>query len=337
VAVLVTSDWHLNDKPRDRYRHDWVKNELPRLIVKHNVSTLLMLGDLTDEFDNHPAALVNEIVIHLQRLTDLCSHQVFIVRGNHDYVDPRCPFFKFTTALHKITWVNSPCTHEVTGLRFLFLPHTRDYKTDWANVNFNKADICFAHNTFDGTTSESGVLLPGIPPSAIPEDLHVISGDIHKRQIVGKNIEYVGSPYTIDFGDDFKPRVMLLTDDSNVKSIACSGPQKRLLVPKDEKDLHKLFKAAAESNDIVKLRYTVGKSEIENWPTIKRQIAADALELGVRLHSIDPVMPAEATSSKRYCARAAKVRRDDEVLDAYCKTRGVADDLVTTGLEIIKG
>lgn len=362
MTILISSDWHLNDKPRDRYRHDWVRNELPRLIDKHEVATLLMLGDMTDEFDNHPASLVNEVIDHLtcinmsdcvvcggggfsspgtgyNNVCDECGGQrqrpvsIYLMRGNHDYVDPNCPFFKFTAAIPRVTWINEPRLIEIDGTRMLFLPHTRDYKKDWADVDFSKADICFAHNTFDGTISESGMQLEGIPPSAIPEDLPVISGDIHKRQDV-KHITYVGSPYTIDFGDSYKPRVLVLTD-GKVKSIACSGAQKRLIVTDIGKD--QAFKCLdGLGDDIVKLRVTVSKNEQENWPTIKRQIAEEAIKRGVRLHAIEAVMDGPTSTSKRYKAPTDKPRRDDEVVTAYCKSRKVADELLEVGLEIVK-
>lgn len=341
MTVLVTSDWHLNGKLRDRYRHDWVRDELPQLIVKHKVYDILMLGDLTDDFDNHPASLVNDIIDLLVAATAPSDNipwqrRLYLMRGNHDYVDPTTPFFKFTKRVPGITWINSPCVYELDDIgSALFLPHTRDYKEDWKRFgnDFKRADICFAHNTFDGTISESGAQLSGIPPSVFPSDLMVISGDIHKRQDVG-NITYVGSPYTVDFGDDFKPRVLLLAD-GKVKSIACSGPQKRLIAPKDDGDLRRALKEAGASGDIVKLRITVGKSEQENWGTIKRLIAEEALNMGVRLHSIEPVMPEAIKAASKYRAKAGKPKRDDEVVKEYCKTTGVEDSLTQAGLAIV--
>jgi hypothetical protein len=367
VAVLVTSDWHLNSKPRDRYRHEWVRGQLPALIKERKVHTLLMLGDLTDEYDNHPASLVNDIVDHLTMLSghvgacavcggsgfsgrgtgydDVCGEcggqrsarrgpYIYLMRGNHDYVDAGTPFFRFTSAIPGLRWINSPCVLDIEDIgRTLFLPHTRDHKADWAGVDFGKADICLAHNTFDGTISEAGQTLSGIPPSAIPTDLPTYSGDIHKRQKVG-HITYVGAPYTVDFGDAYKPRVLLFTDDA-VQSIPCTGAQKRLIEADVGKGhVREWLKDAGD--DLVKLRVTVGPVEAQNWADIKRSITDEAAKLGVRLHSIEALMHKDAATARQRYKAGTRAKRDDQIVEAYCRDRGVDASLTAEGLAFVR-
>lgn len=334
MPVLVTSDWHLNSKPRDRYRHDWQK-ELCKLVVKHRVDTVVMLGDLTDDFDRHPASLVNDIIDHLVSLTERAK-RVYLMRGNHDYVDDATPFFRFTYAIPGAVWINTPTLEPIDGLgNVLFLPHTRDYEKDWAEVDFNAAHICFAHNTFKGTVSESGQQLDGVPIGVIPERLRVVSGDIHKRQTVG-NVDYVGSPYTIDFGDDYEPRVLLF-DDPHGRSIPCGGPQKRLIVADLSKD-QGLRCLKNVGNDIIKLRVTgIGSQEALNWTGIKRTIVEDAIKQGVRLHSIEAVLdPAVRAPVKNGGKPKARSRTDAEILAVYCRDRAVVADVAATGTAIIE-
>jgi DNA repair exonuclease SbcCD nuclease subunit len=335
MPALITSDWHLNDKVRDRYRHDWQK-QLRTLIKHHDVDTLLMLGDLTDEFDNHSAALVNDIVGHLTALTKLVD-RVYIMRGNHDCVDPTTPFFKFVSAIPRVKWINSPTLDSIDGIgSVLFLPHTRNYETEWVAVweemPYDTVDLLCAHNTFAGTVSESGHDLGGIPPSAIPKHLRVVSGDIHKPQDV-QHITYVGSPYTVDFGDNFDPRVLII-NKGRVKSIACRGPQKRLITAPTADAL--IARMQTIGDDIVKFRVTITPHEALNWQGIKRTIITEAEQLGVRLHAIEAVVDGVQAKAKRYSVKT-KSRRDDEILKEYCTRRGVEKEHVDTGLGIIKG
>lgn len=337
MAVLISSDWHLNDNPRDRYRHEW-QARLHQLIHEHSVHCLVFLGDLTDEKNNHSAALVNTIINHLSKLHDICP-RIIMMRGNHDYEDPSCPFFRFVEAMPGFEWVNTPTTLYMKGLggggNALFLPHTHDYKREWANLDkdFEHADFIFAHNTFAGAIGDSGHVLSGIPTTVFPiEGVPVVSGDIHKPQQVDC-VTYVGSPYTIDFGDNFTPRVLLSAGDE-LRSIKCDGPQKRLVQATGVKQA--LAKLEDAKDDIIKLRIAVSAADKDNWPTTKRQLLEEANKLGVRVHAIEPILE-QPDVARRYRVSSGKAQRDDEVLKAYCKQQGVEADREKTGLAIMKG
>lgn len=217
---LISSDWQLTDNPRDKYRTDWVVNELPKLIDKYKPDQLLVLGDLTESKDAHPAPLVNEIVNCFCSLAE--SVEIVVLQGNHDFLHNEHPFFAFLENFKSIHWISKP--EVLDGC--LYLPHTRDYKKDWKGINFNGHDFILAHNTFAGT-KVNGQELSGIPTDIFPENCCVVSGDVHEPQQVGPII-YVGSPFLVDFGDDFQPRVLLL-EDLKVKSIKVSGLQKRVI------------------------------------------------------------------------------------------------------------
>lgn len=329
--VLLTTDWHLNSNPRDAYRHDW-QRELCSVVADNHVDTVAFLGDLTDDKDNHSAALVNKIIDHLSNLRDKCAH-IYFLRGNHDYVNPDCPFFQFIEAMPGFSWINTPQHLRVPGLggrTALFLPHTHDYERDWHDVPFDRdADVIFAHNTFAGTISESGKQLTGIPTSVFPKGVPVYSGDIHIPQEVGP-VTYVGSPYTVDFGDDYQPRVLIL-NGTRVQSIPCSGTQKRLIEATSAK--HALRRLGNISNkDIVKLRVAV--ADRTKWKATKQWLLDEASKLGVRV-LLEPVLEQQQPrTGKRYRVEAA--RRDDEVFADYCAALGVPEDLAKAGMRYVR-
>lgn len=220
---LVTSDWQLADNARDRYRTDFVVKTLPELVGKHKPDQLLILGDVTEHKDQHPARLVNELVNALCDLAASHKLEIIVLQGNHDFLSNAHPFFAFLENFKGIRWIAKP---EVLD-NCLYLPHTRDYKKDWKGIDFKGHDFIFAHNIFEGVKA-NGQKLSGIPTKIFPEDSCCISGDVHEPQVIDDKIIYVGSPCLCDFGDNYQPRVLLL-DGLSIKSIKIKGIQKRLV------------------------------------------------------------------------------------------------------------
>ena len=91
---LLSADLHLSDRARDSYRFGlfpWLKKQQQ----KNKVDATFLLGDLTQEKDRHSSALVNRIVEELLTLTP----PVYVLRGNHDGLNPNSPFFKFLNSI----------------------------------------------------------------------------------------------------------------------------------------------------------------------------------------------------------------------------------------------
>jgi len=63
-----------------------------------------------------------------------------------------------------VRWLNKVTRLAIGKADCLFLPHTRDYKKDWAELpDLEEITWVFAHNTFEGASSEHGKKLSGIP------------------------------------------------------------------------------------------------------------------------------------------------------------------------------
>ena len=330
MKALVTSDWHLNGKPRDRYRHQF-QIRLQSLLRKHSVDTLLMLGDLTDEKDNHGSVLVNEIVEYMHQLAGQCE-KVYILQGNHDCIDPHHAFFAFTKHLPNIIWIGAPKLEVLPGIgTCLFLPHTRDYKHAWEGQSFKGIDLVFTHNTFKGAVAGSGRELDGIPLGIIPKDLTVISGDVHVPQDVG-NVTYVGAPYTIDFGDSYQPRVLLL-DETNMRTLWCPGPQKCLVTANTINQAKERMQR--RGGDLLKLRIAWSNERIDKWPEAKRDLQQWAVDNGITLYGVEPVL--DEPTARKAKASTTKTRSDAEVLADYCKSNGINQVLTKVGMDILQG
>lgn len=329
--ILITSDLHWNDKARDVYRHAYV-DMIAKEIKKNKVEQLFILGDLTDDKDHHGAWLVNKAFEHIYRLSQLCP--VVILKGNHDYLDPTMPFFGCFGLLENVTWVNEITSRDgcMVGLpsSVLFLPHTNNYERDWYEVNVNVKDygFVFTHNTFKGSRSESGQELDGIPPSIFSKKQTVISGDVHVPQKIG-SVEYVGSPYTIDFGDDLDKHMILLDSKGNIKYIGYEGPRKILL----DLALGDPFRVSwLEEGDIIKVRVSINADEFAKFQEYKDQVRRYLEDQGCIVHMLQPIFDRGGPVQTR---RRLRKKSDEDVLKSYAKATNVKESVVKTGLRLI--
>lgn len=291
---LLTSDLHLTDKPRDEYR--WrIFPFLRRIGAETNSEYIFILGDLTDEKDNHSARLVNRIC---DNLTDLAlSYKVVILRGNHDGLDPNLPYLKFVNyfssreVCREIDFVVIPTVMKLNDKMFLFLPHSRDPKTEWEDVNFAPFDYVLMHQTFSGAVGSNGYALDGLKHlDVFPKKLStkIISGDIHVPQRCG-NVEYVGSPYHVHFNDVFTPRLIHINEAGGFKDINFPCP---LRCTVHISDLLELKELKLNKGDQIKVKLKLKRSDYPNWATIKREIIDHCNLRGIELFGIE-LLPME--------------------------------------------
>lgn len=329
---LVSSDWQLAGNARDRYRTDFVVKTLPVLIEKHKPDQLLVLGDLTESKDQHPAPLVNEIVNCFHALSKKC--EIIILQGNHDILHAAHPFFEFISCFDNISWISVPTERD----HCLYLPHTRDYKKDWAGLQFDGYDFIFAHNIFTGVNTSTGHALAGIPPSIIPDDALVISGDVHEPQeLANGKIIYVGSPTLCDFGDDYQPRVLLL-DNLKVKSIKVYGQQKRLIqcaVNKIAGKRELAFDHNANENDIIKVKVDLDMSDVAEWATIREEIEQWAAKNKFVLNSVVPEISYVMGERQKIVKSTRKA--DSVYLQSFVKRLGLDEHTAQVGKDLMEG
>lgn len=336
MSIIITSDWHLSDNPRDAARHQFI-DWLVDLLKEERPQALFMLGDLTEAKDEHRAWLANRVVEHIVRLARLCP--MVILRGNHDAVNPEWPFFHFVGNLDNVYWINQPQDSDVGALallnldrvigRHLFLPHTSNHERDWADYkNLAKYVWIFTHNTFAGADYGHGHQAKGIPPSLIPKGVEVVSGDVHVPQRVGP-ITYVGAPFHVDFGDDYQPRVAKVASD-RIAFVDVAGPEKRLLEITDLKDL---AKAKYNPGDIVKVRIVLSPADHARWPEMQAAVRAWGDKHDVIINAVVPQVG--RVDGGRGGKRMVQKRDDPALVKAYVKARGVDGVTEKTGLRLL--
>lgn len=332
MTTLVTADLHFSDNSRDSYRFRIFKT-MHKIIKDHEVNLVLILGDITEEKDEHPSRLVNRIVNHLYRLAKEC--RIIIMKGNHDFLgDPNNPFFSFLGKIPNITWINNPT--ETKALRYhtelgnsIFLPHTNNYKKDWKSLTFSNYRWIFCHQTFAGTMI-GGRHAEGIPLEIFPID-RIISGDIH---IPGDDpVTYVGAPYAVDFGDDYSPR-MLLLDGKRKTSIPVPGPQKRLLELRSINDIQRPLKVKINAGDILKVRVDIAAKDYARWHDYQEIVRSWGEVNKYVIHMVQPIV-SDRTVDADVKNRIRETKTDEEVLTSYGKQRGIDSKTMRTGEKLL--
>jgi len=325
--TLITADLHLTDRKADEYR--WkVFDDLLRIIKKRKVKYLLILGDLTEKKDVHSSILIDRILRQFQRLASSGVKHVYFLMGNHDYEEPTKPFFQFLDLIPNVTFIKHMTSFNIGKAHCLFLPHTRSPKDDWKEWKLNKFDYIFTHQCYEGAVARSGMELDG---AKIKTKAIVISGDIHEPQRV-QGVRYVGSPYPIVFGDEFDCRFIYLTKDK-IKSIKRKTIRKityRMTSPDQYNTV------TGEPGDMVKVIFTLPKSEFGIWDTLKEQTKNFCKSKGIDLKGLE--LRAETVTNKK--GKAGRKRLTSQTpkatYTAFCKQEKLSKEIVKAGTEFVK-
>lgn len=267
MRVLVTADLHLTNRPLDNYR--W---EFFQWLREQRFETLVILGDLVDDKDFHCSTFVNRVVEELVTLTE-AGHEVHLLMGNHDYSCPESPFFEFIKHYPGCYYHATPQIWELGNMRWAFYPHSREperYQADMCRGEDVGVDFTLCHQMFRGAVSERGKRLDGWQPGSLVGAGKIFAGDVHVPQVVGQ-VEYVGAPYPIHFGDDYEPHVVLVNSEGRTWSyLEPPHLQKIVLEVNDPSQIE--FAANWRAGDQVKVVLKIGRSDFGRWEHYRKQV-----------------------------------------------------------------
>lgn len=352
--MLICSDLHLTDRERDEYRWDFFK-WIAKQLKKRNEDTLLILGDLTDEKDGHTAKLVNRIV---DTLLDLPAH-VFVLKGNHDYKDADCAFFRFLGRegfCDKLDFISTPKWLQFVGkeqklkdlkLTTLMLPHTADPMRDWADIDLKGVEVICCHQTYNGADAGGGFKLSSALSNRYWSEERgfkgkIISGDIHVAQTLG-DVEYVGCPYPVHFGDAFETRVLQVERHNGavvVESIQAASIQRAVVDVTINPDTEVLdiedALGSLRKGDQAKVRVHLPRAEFAGWEMHKGFVQAYAKENGIWLFSVEL---REVKRRKKSVAAETRVLKPGatpgDILERFALARGLDPSLLEIGETMI--
>ncbi len=330
---LLISDLHLTDRPQDDYRFGifpWVMARTE----EYKIDVLEILGDLTDQWDNHPARLVNKIVRELFEVS-VYIKEVRVLKGNHDYVSPDKPFFEFLTDIPGLMFIKDPM---VIG-NSLYLPHVRDLSLlDKHKKDINAAKYIFMHQTMYGAVASNGYKLPGLDPEIFKKTkAKIYSGDIHVPQTLGK-VTYVGSPYTVHFNDTFYPRAIYINDKGQETVLNFDNCLiRRTLTIENVNDIYE--NGELEPGDQVKIKMRLPQEEMVSWPNYRKEILKVCEELKLQVFGIKLELDKKKSKRVRLDSEdnTHRVSKDPtKILHGYCKKNDVPRDLEQAGKRLLK-
>lgn len=328
MKFLLTSDLHLTDLPRDKYRFGvfpWLRQQQE----KYDVDATLILGDLTDAKDKHSAALVNSVVDGLK----LLKSPVYIPMGNHDYLNPEMPFFYFLDHMN-IWFCNKPTL--LDDLAVYLIPHQSSQAAlDNAFKRVPEGWLVMCHQTFTGAKNEHGGLLGGftLPPEA-KRAKAIYSGDVHVPQILhcpNGDVTYIGSPWHCRFGDQFDPRVLLSADDKICNLYFKGSPRKVSVTVRDISEMPRLNKG-----DQVKVTLELARSEAVEWQNYKQAILDHCKELDVEVYGVDLKLP-EVRRRPSLEERPIVKKSNADYFSNFCAIERISGQIKQAGLDLIGG
>jgi hypothetical protein len=288
MSSLITADIHQTTNPREGYRWglwSWLAAEAR----KRRVDQVIVLGDLTDKHDRHPARLVRRMVAGISEVAEVCP--LYVLQGNHDVTD--VPFFEFVSGFPNVAFFSrNEYINLVIGrddALCLFLPSSRDPVHDFDGINFEDPDLdyVFMHQTIAGASMDNGTRAEhGLSMAYFGKcQASIYSGDIHVPQNIGRGkpqFEYVGAPYRVDFGDSFTPRVLWIDSDGQQHDLRYLCPSKHVLDVTGDGEIK--LREPIEPGDQVSVRVSLERGELTMWPRIRSAVGAWSRDNGVVLY-----------------------------------------------------
>jgi hypothetical protein len=330
LPAIIISDPHFTAKPEDEYRW-WLWPWLAEELVAEKAKTLLILGDLTDAKDYHPSELVNRLTA---AIASMPVEEIIILAGNHDWLKQGGVFFKFLERIQKprirvITEITEDAGTSESDPLCLFLPYSKAPARDWKDRDFSHYDYLFMHQTAPGSVASNGQEMEGdeMPPLNAGK---VYSGDIHVPQ--GDRPEYVGSPYHVHFGDNFKPRCIVL--DRNRKAFDLHFPtiSRRAITISRVEDLGR---AGIKTGDQVKITMQLDQADAHHWNAFRREIAEGVRAIGAHLHGLKLALVKSNQELVRGKPTRSAPRPEDSIFN-FVSTHELGGDLLDAGLDLLE-
>lgn len=329
LPAIIVSDPHFTASPNDEYRWGlwaWLAEE----IKAEKARTLLILGDLTDQKDYHPAELVNRLVASIASLP---VEEVIFLAGNHDWLKQGGVFFEFLRHIEKpkVRVLTKP-TEDTLGSdpACMFLPYTKSPARDWKDYDFSHYDYVFLHQTAPGSVASNGQRMDGEEIPDLSAAGKVFSGDIHVPQTIGP-IEYVGSPYHVHFGDDFKARCIVVDRKRQAYDLHFPAPARRAITVSSVEELDQREIAAG---DMVKITIQLDSGDAHRWNTIRRECVAAVREMGASLHGIK--LAVMKSDSRLEEIKQHKAPSPADAVYRFVLGLELGGDMLDTGLEIVE-
>lgn len=267
--ILAIGDPHLKLSNLKNLR--LLGDKLVALIRERRPNGVVILGDLHDSHDKMNVYAWLEEINFLDRVTGAITRMnddwAKYLIGNHDIPSNN----HFLEGIHPFRGmdgrvvVDKPEVVETPVGRFAFVPYV-------PNGRFKEAlgmakvmpygsgsplapgpyRAIFCHQEFKDADFGSSIISRNGDEWPVDGD-QIISGHIHKRQVLQGNIKYIGSPYQVSFGEDERKYVSLFTytKDTVTEELIDLGMPRKETYTSDIKNLSELKISDQDDNRLI--------------------------------------------------------------------------------------
>ena len=322
--MILTADWHLDDKPENNYRWE-VFRALEKLLATTEEKEIFVLGDLGDRKDRHSADLVNRV---FDEFNGLLAHgaDIHVIMGNHDAPLNGPAYWEILNNIQgKLNFYSEPAA---LG-DLILLPYTPNPSSDWSDIDWDAYKAAFLHQPIAGGIYNGGKLEHGSAMPVFPRKLHAYAGDLHYPQVV-KGVTYVGSPSRVRFGDNHSCRLLVLNSDYEIaEELVLDSPLKSIVTITDMSELKSLEWLPG---DMLRVRFEFEPGRHEGFPVEVQRIREWADKEGVVLASVEGVVMQD-----KAVVEAPRFDADPvAVMAAFAKQEGLDEGLVEAGNWLLK-
>ena len=256
MAIICVGDLHIQKRNLNIFK-EFREKFISFVKTQRDIDTIVILGDILHTMNIVNIQCLNVAVEFFKELDNL-DIKIMIIVGNHDYIGPN----EYLSKNHWMNVVSLFNPHNITIVdnivRYndnLYLPYVPDGKfvQTLENVDLTNIKYIFCHQEFLGSVYEFGNIISENGEewnNNHSTDTIIVSGHIHKKQWVNKNIYYTGTPYQTRFNESPDKTISLIRD-GNITEIDLDLPKMITIYTamKDVDNLNIVFK----SNNLYKI------------------------------------------------------------------------------------
>lgn len=218
MNILCVGDLHFKEK--NLVQVDEICEKIVKAVKQVKPNIVVFLGDTLHNHEKFHVLPNNRAIKLFEEVSSITK--TFLIIGNHDYMNngqfltENHPFVSIKMWSTDITVVDKvveySCEIDNEKYQYFFVPYVppgrfeealNTTKKDWKSAN-----AIFAHQEFYGCSMESIISVKGDKwKSSYPP---VISGHIHKSQILDTGVYYVGSASQETYAEDYDKRLWIL-------------------------------------------------------------------------------------------------------------------------------
>lgn len=274
MKALIFSDIHIHPHKKSVERLDdciktldWVFSTAE----SNNIENIIFLGDLFHDRQKIDVLTYHKTFEVFEKHLLKNKFSLHLLLGNHDLWHSQKWDVSSVNPLRNlpgVTVINEPCVKPISKSKdylFAFLPYTHDpiedlkkvekeWKAECKKRNANPPKVLGAHIAVDGavwnvkygTTAEVAIEHDGdmvkVGPSIFDNWDRVFLGHYHAEQKLTKNVEYVGSPLQLSFGEAFQDKHIIIYDFENdkCKYVKNDFSPKHYIINEDDLDQYEL-------------------------------------------------------------------------------------------------